>query len=111
MNRPIVYLACPYSHELPSYREARFHAANQAAAKLMAQGVVVFSPISHAHPIALAGDLPKGWEFWERYDRAVLSCCCKVVVLRLPGWEKSTGVRAEIKIAEEMGIPVEYMEP
>jgi hypothetical protein len=111
INRPLVYLACPYSDPDPSVREARFHASNRAAAGLMAQGVMVFASISHSHPIAIDGDLPKGWDFWERYDRAMLSCCCRVIVLCLPGWRESTGVQAEIKIAEEMGIPVEYIEP
>jgi hypothetical protein len=110
-ERPLVYLACPYSHPDPAVREERFHASNRAAAQLMGQGIMVFSPISHTHPIAVAGDLPKGWDFWERYDRAVLSCCCKVVILQIDGWEQSTGVQAEIRIAVEMGIPVEFLEP
>jgi len=111
MNKPLVYLACPYSHPDPSVREARFHASNRAAAQLMGHGVIVFAPISHTHPIAMDGDLPKGWDFWERYDRAVLSCCWKVIVLCLPGWRESVGVQAEIKIAGELGIPIEYIDP
>lgn len=109
-NRPLVYLSCPYSDPDPVVREARFHASNRAAAKLMKLGYMIFAPISHTHPILIDGDLPKGWEFWERYDRAVLSCCNLVTVLRLPGWDKSVGVGAEIKIACEMGITIEYLE-
>jgi hypothetical protein len=108
-NRPLVYLACPYSDPDPAVREARFHASNRAAAKLMKLGYMVFAPISHTHPIAVDGDLPKGWDFWEQYDRAVLSCCNRIGVLKLPGWDKSVGVAAELKIASEMGIVVEYL--
>ena len=50
------------------------------AAQLMAEGELIFSPISHTHPIALAGDLPTDWNYWESYDRAILQCCCKVKV-------------------------------
>lgn len=111
MNRPLVYLACPYSHPDLKVREMRFHASNRAAAKLMQAGEMIYAPISHTHPIAVDGDLPRGWDFWERYDRAVLSCCHKLVVLQEPGWQQSTGVQAEIKIAGELGIPVEFMDP
>ena len=111
MRSEIIYLAVPYSHKDCSVREARWFAANIAAAKLMAKGLYVFSPISHTHPIANAsnGKLPVGWDFWEGMDREYLKFCKKVVVLRIPGWKKSKGVTAEIKIAKEMGIPVEYM--
>tara|TARA_R100000049_G_C1927104_1_gene71393 strand:- start:46 stop:267 length:222 start_codon:yes stop_codon:yes gene_type:complete len=47
----------------------------------------------------------------QQYDRAVLAACVKVIVLKQPGWDRSTGVAAEIKIATEMGLPVEFMEP
>jgi hypothetical protein len=106
----LTYLACPYSDPDPAVRESRFHDVNACAAWLMSQGVLIFSPISHTHPIAVDGNLPTGFDFWERYDRAVLACCEKVLVLRLPGWQQSKGVQAEIRIAKEMGIPVEYLD-
>jgi hypothetical protein len=108
--RPLTYLACPYSHPDRAVRVARFEAANRAAAVLMQDGHKVFSPISHTHPIAEAGDLPKGWDFWEAFDRAYLAISGKVVVLQIDGWDTSKGVAAEIQIAGEMGIPVEYVD-
>lgn len=102
----LVYLACPYSHPDVDVRELRFFKANHYAAKLMEAGILVFSPISHTHPIAEAGDLPKGWDFWERYDRAYLSICRALVVLTLDGWNESKGVQAEIKIMDELRRPV-----
>lgn len=79
------------------------------AAKLMGEdGRFVFSPISHTHPIAEQGRLRRGWEFWECYDRTMIGCCDDLLVLCLPGWEQSTGVQAEIKIAQEFGIPIDY---
>lgn len=112
MRSELIYLACPYSHKERYIRVARWIAANQIAAKLMIAKQYVFSPISHTHPIeeASEGKLPMGWEFWEGFDRQYLSFCKKIVVLRIPGWEESKGVQAEIKIGIEMGIPVEYMD-
>lgn len=107
----LVYLACPYSHKDKSIEEARFQAVNKVAAKLMAEGKFIFSPISHSHPIALAGKLPGDWKFWEGYDRRVLASCDRIIVLCLEGWRTSTGVQAEIKIGDEFGIPIEYLAP
>jgi len=109
-DKKIVYLAAPYSHKDPAIKQSRFEQINKVAAKLMSEGVILFSPISHTHPIALAGSLPGNWEFWATYDRAILENCKKIIVLKLDGWKESTGVSAEIDIAKELNIPVEYME-
>ena len=85
--------------------------ANKAAAYLMSEGEIVFSPISHTHPIHLAGSLPGDWQFWEQFDKIYLGYSKKIIVLMLPGWDTSKGVQAEIKIAEEIGIPVEWLNP
>lgn len=77
----------------------------------MKAGHLVFSPISHTHPIALAGDLPKGWEFWKEYDISFIEWADEIQVLMLDGWEESTGVTAEIGIAHHENKPVVYLEP
>ena len=107
----ITYLASPYSHPSAVVREQRFQAACRAAAALMQQGRVVYSPIAHTHPIAVLCDLPKGWEYWRQYDEAFLAASSEVVVLMLDGWQESASVRAEIEIAERDGKPVRYMTP
>ncbi len=107
-----IYLATPYSDPDPAIRNHRFLVVNKVAGRLMAAGHLVFSPISHTHPIALAGDLPKGWEFWAKYDFTFINDWADGVwVLMQPGWEESVGVTAEIKLAEELGKPVEYLTP
>jgi hypothetical protein len=111
MNRPLVYLACPYTHKDPKVREYRFHMANKAAAWLTINKKIPFSPITHSHPISAVTDLPTTWEFWEGHDRAYLSCSNELCVLTLPGWEKSKGVQAELVIAKEMGIKITYLSP
>jgi len=104
-----IYLATPYSHPNPAIRETRFNAVNKMAAKLMREGYLVFSPISHTHPIAIAGDLPKGWEFWAAYDYTFIEWADEVHVFQQEGWQESTGVQAEIKLANEMNKPVLYI--
>lgn len=104
------YLACPYSHPHKLVMESRFNQINALASQLMRAGVFVFSPISHTHPIARYG-LPKGFDFWEQFDRCILEKCRGVVVAQFDGWRESTGVQAEIRIAEELGLEVVYLDP
>lgn len=106
----MIYLACPYSHPDSNVREYRFMKANQMAARLMRAGHIVYSPISHTHPIAMEGDLPLDWAYWQSVDEFYIRLCEKVIVLELNGWKKSKGVQAEIEIARALDKPVEFME-
>jgi len=112
MKKPkkLVYLAVPYSHSDAAIRQMRFHVVNKVAADLINKGLHIFSPISHSHPLSIDGDLPKGFDFWMEFDRSFLECCNKLIVLKLDGWDKSLGVKGEIEIATELGIPIEYMD-
>ena len=106
----MVYLASPYSSPVPAVREARFRLVCRKAAELMRAGHKIFSPIAHTHPIAVAGELPLGFDFWSEYDREFLEFCDEVWVLCLDGWEESKGVAAEIDIATKLGKPIRYLE-
>lgn len=107
----LTYLATPYSDSDPAVRQRRFEVVNCVAADLIIDGAHIFSPISHTHPIAEAGSLPCGWEFWGEYDLIMLKASEKLIVLRQAGWEKSVGVAGEIGIARELGLLIEYMDP
>lgn len=109
--KKLLYLAAPYTHADPAIMESRFNAVNKKAAELMRNGNVVFSPISHSHPIAWAGNLPlTDWEFWEHQDMPYLHNSSILAVLMLDGWEESKGVAAEIKRADELRIPIIYLQ-
>ena len=104
-----IYLASPYSDPDPDLREHRFRAACEKAGILMAAGHIVFSPIAHSHPIAKVCDLPKGWDFWEKYDRTFIEWCDELWVLMVPGWETSKGIAAEIEIAMIFNKPIRHI--
>lgn len=104
----MIYLASPYSHNDSTIREKRFDAVCEAAARMMCEGELVFTPIGHSHPISVFGT-PKGWDFWGKFDCWFIKRCDKVVVLMLEGWETSVGVSAEIALANQFGKPVEYL--
>lgn len=62
------------------------------------------------NPTALWNDIKGDWTYWERFDTAFIRACSKLVVAKMDGWKESVGVQAEIKIAESLGLPVEYLE-
>jgi hypothetical protein len=88
----------------------RFTEVCKAAALLMRQGEHVFSLIAHTHPIALAGELPTGWDYWREFDELFFRICDEMRILALPGWRESRGIAAEIEVARSMGLPIFVME-
>lgn len=103
----MIYIACPYSHPDPAVRRARFDAVTRLGAKLSREGKVVFSPLTHSHPMAEYG-LPAGWDYWERADREFLAACSDMIVYCLPGWTDSVGVKAEIDYMLDAGRPIAF---
>jgi hypothetical protein len=112
----MIYLAAPYTFNGTSEHDvvlARVQAIDEFAASVFQMGHYVFSPISHTHPIKVASDgkLPGGFAFWANYDYRMIDFCDELWVLKLDGWEKSVGVRAEIEYAERNRKPVVYRAP
>jgi hypothetical protein len=110
MNK-LIYLAIPYSFN----PELSFEIANEVAANLMQDGFVVFSPISHTHPLSkkMRSDLQFDHEFWMRQDLTILSRCDYLYVIRIHQnngttadhlIENSKGCQAEIQKAKELNM-------
>lgn len=108
-----IYLAIPYS----GIEEQYFQIANHVAHLLMQQGHIVYSPITHNHPIAKAHGLPTGWDFWKEFDTVFIDWCDIVYVTCIYGnmhksalqlIQESKGVCAEIEIAKELNKSVKY---
>ena len=112
MNK--VYLGIPYAWN----PERSFQLANIVAAELMQQGDIVFSPVSHGHPIGKhLKQLQFDYYFWMKQDLPMLASCNRMVVV-VPsdedgGYElvlNSKGLQREIKVAESLFIEIEYYE-
>lgn len=116
MSTDLIYLASPYTsfssqHNAAAEQEARFKQVSSMAGQLMEQGMKVFCPIAHSHPIAkYSGINPTDGDFWINQDLAILEHCNKLIVYKMPGWEQSRGVKMEIEFANKHSIPVEYLE-
>ena len=105
----IIYVALPYSHPERAMRTRRFLAANRYAAKLMLAGHVVFSPISHSHPISIHLDNSCDSEFYLKQDLPFMRACDEMHILCLYGWEESSGIKAEVELAKELGMKVKHI--
>lgn len=106
----LIYLASPYSHPDPVVRQMRSEAVCKVAGKLFRDGLMVFCPIAHSHPICVYGECSGGFDFWEAYDRLMLSKCSALYVCCLQGWDASIGVQAEIEFAKELGLPITFVD-
>ena len=100
-----IYLASPYSGN----EQANYEAAARFVADRMREGYIIFSPIVHCHQIAVDYGLPGDFEFWQHYNYEMLAAAGKLWVLKLPGWEESRGVQAEILYATRSHIPIEHV--
>ena len=105
-----VYLATPYTGTWRK-QEARAEVADKVGAKIMLNyGYAVFSPISQSHRVSrYLSEETDNWDFWQRQDLPFLEVCDELWVILADGTKESVGVRAEIKAALSLRIPVRYI--
>jgi hypothetical protein len=112
MPKPIVYLACPYTHPDLNVRLDRFAASARAAADLIRRGMFVYSPITMTHPIdlVLARDQETmGSDYWCDFDEAFMDVCSEMIILTVPGWRESSGIKREISYFRAQNKAVSYL--
>lgn len=103
------YLASPYTHPDPIVREYRYLRTLEATQILLANRVWVFSPIVHCHHMAQVMGMPHEAAFWLEYDTAMIKRSRGIFVLMLEGWSESVGVKGEIQLAIQLGLPITYL--
>lgn len=104
-----IYVACPYTSSDPDVRQRRFRAATRYTASLIRSGHIVFSPLTHGRPCERWG-LPRTWGFWQRSCDAFLSISAELHILKLPGWNRSTGVSCERHFMEKANRQITYID-
>lgn len=104
----LLYLGCPYSHSDPVVRNDRAELASMYAALLMQQGHAVYSPITHGHAVAshLAPAVASDHEFWMKQCLPILEISDVLVVLPLPGWRESRGLKQEMEFCRAVNRPM-----
>jgi len=116
----LIYLAGPYSNDAPanpksdageSKRLARFNAITEVAKALIENEELLYSPLTMTHPIDIRMKSKPESAFWVEYDEAFMEHCSEIRVLKLPGYDQSSGVNREIEFFKQRGIDATYLEP
>ena len=100
----VVYLAAPFTSGDPEVQRARKQATMALSDRMVRQGSVVFSPLEYTQSMQARGVFPP--QGWYDFDIAIMKGCHEVLVLALPGWDRSHGVIIETATARALGIPV-----
>jgi len=104
-----IFLACPYSHADANVTHERFIRCNQVAATIIASGHAVFSQVSMSHPINLAfegKDSATIGKLWAPVDALFMEMMEELIILDLPGWDLSSGIKREIEFFKQRGQKV-----
>lgn len=107
----MIYISTPYSHSELSVIETRMRHVNAYALQLLKLGKVAVSPVIVGHEHIKTGEITSSHSFWLPYSEQMLRKCDEVHVLCLAGWDTSTGVAFEVKLAEDLNILVRYIQP
>ena len=107
----MIYLASPYTGS-PHEMNERFEYVTLIAAQLFNAGFLIYSPITHGHP--MTGLVPElgsvdRYAQWMEHGLCLLKKCTALYILDTPGWNKSKGVQEECECAFENNIPVSLL--
>jgi hypothetical protein len=109
-----IYVASPYSNEDKGVMYLRSELALEFVARYYKREAddvqhALYSPIAYMAQAERAYDLPGTYEFWLAVDKICIDKSDELWVLMLHEVEKSTGVRWEVKYAQEIGLPVKLI--
>lgn len=105
----IEYLGHPYEHKSERVMAERAEIADFVFSELTKERRIIYAPISSCHHVAVKYGMPRDWEFWKRFDIDFVKACGRLLVLPLKGWDKSKGVAAEMQLARDNGLEIEFL--
>ena len=103
------FVSMPYSTTDEAVKRARVIMAKQFCNRIANEG---YSPLC---PVLVAESMteynPKfgedfSYDDWLNFSLTYLKGCDLMYILRLTGWEESVGVKAEIELANQLGIEI-----
>ena len=105
-TRKLFYLASPYS-KYPGGPERAHEVVCRIAGQLVKEGVAVFCPIAHTHPIATFGHIDLySHDIWLPVDEPLMRACDAMLIVEMAGWQESYGIAKEIEFFVEAEKPV-----
>jgi hypothetical protein len=117
MKTKLIYLATPFTSFDKEQKfklieeHSRYVEASRITISLIKQGYNIYSPIVYAYSMATTNNLPTDWKYWSNFLEVILPKCDILWVAKMEGWDKSTGVQEEIRLARNLGKPVTIIDP
>ena len=99
------YFAHPYdsTNNTPA---KNYQLCNQRATKLMDLGYIIFSPITHSHPLNVIKK--RSFESWMSFDRLIMPMCMGLILA--PRWRESKGCKEEYEYFKSIGRMILFYE-
>lgn len=108
-DKPLLYLCTVYTSHAWGLDEAALEASSLLG-KLLKAGHRVFCPIAHCHRASMLEGLPTDFDWWMDYDEGWIDLCDGLLVAKMDNWEQSKGIRHEVRYANAVGKPVQYLD-
>ncbi len=108
-KRKFYYLASPYSHPSPKVRAKREKDVTILAGHLIFLGIIVFPPITSSVQISKRHNFGGSWTHWKENDLTFVENSVGLIVHKQPGYDISVGVKAEIRAARKLKMPIFYL--
>lgn len=114
----LIYLASPYSYKskwkIVSWAVKWYRSRMVAKIAGWLQDTypdhAFILPITMSHETIKFMNIKKSdFKTWANRDYAYLSRCDELWVARMDGWQSSEGVKAEIKYAKKLKIPIRHL--
>lgn len=103
---PLAFLSSPYQ-KYPLGHQQAYIDVSAISGHLLKAGVMVYSPIAHSHSLALHGDIdPHDMLVWMQLNAIMMEKCDILIVAHMPGWDKSEGIKTEVKYFEVANKPI-----
>jgi len=78
--------------------------------KLFNEGNSPISGLLMGLTFAQYGNLPTDTNTWIKFCENMLKGCDELHILKLEGWDKSSGVKMELEEARKLGIVIKFIE-
>ena len=106
----MIYLAAPFYDPDPDIRFERFESIIRCHAKIISEGYFCFAPVAHGYPASVQPEYNSVTEkYWLRLDLKCAVICRVLLVITLPGWEDSIGIKEETVYFSEKSKPIFYI--
>lgn len=106
----LVYLSAPYSSVVDKDKHMGLLMKFAGEYMLSHPGEFIVTPLTNHYALDHVPGLGADWNFWKNYSLDLLCKCDRMLVIEMDGTDTSTGVKAEIKHAIELGIEINHVE-